>query len=372
MQYRMLGRTGLKVSAISLGTEYLIDLPVEHVRGVIHRALDMGVNYFDLFWPQPWFRDVMGRAFEGRRDDALLAAHLGAVMRGNQAGVGREPEEAESFLRDFLARYHTDHVDLLYLHNCDKQSDYDRLMSMDGLLGLALRLREQGVARYLAFSGHTVSTALQAAESGFVDVIMFPVNLVGHAVPGKREFLQRCAALDVGIVAMKPYAGGKLLQPEQVMSMDGFHVGGDPMELRRAASITPAQCLSYVLSQPGVSTVVPGCRSIDELEQAQAYWAASDGERGFGDPLAAFGQSISGECVYCNHCLPCPSEINIGTVMRLLDAARLGRTAELQAAYDGLSANADDCVACGACEERCPFDVTAVERMQQAAELFAT
>jgi uncharacterized protein len=376
MEYRKLGRTGLDVSAISLGTEYLMEPSPEDVRGAIHEALDRGINYFDLFWPQPWFRDKMGAAFAGRRHEALLAAHLGAVMYDNQSGVSRDPVLAERFFHEFLTRYDTDYVDFLYLHNCDQQEDYDQLMRMDGLLGQALQFKAEGKARFLAFSGHTVSTALQAVQSGHIDVLMFPINLVGNAVPGKRELLQTCAAHEVGIVAMKPYAGGKLLQPNQVMAMESWQVGGSAIEIRKAATITPVQCLAYVLAQVGVSTVVPGCQNLDELAQALAYWDADEQARDFTAPLAGFQQAVRGDCVYCNHCLPCPAEIDIGATMRLIDQARIAtedtlQTPELRAAYANLAHNADDCLQCGDCEERCPFGVQVIERMEQGVALFA-
>ncbi len=370
MQYRTLGRTGLKVSAISLGTEYLLDAPPDLARRVIHDALDRGVNYFDLFWAYPAFRDTMGAAFAGRRHEALLAGHLGATVRDGQGDKTRDPSVAESFLLDFLTRYRTDYVDLLYLHNCDPQDDYDQLMAEEGLLGVARRLKEQGKARFLAFSGHTVSTARQAVESGVVDVLMFPINLAGHAVPGKRELLQTCAALGVGVVAMKPYAGGKLLQADHVLSMLHWHLGGPEREVRKAATITPLQCLSYVLSQPGISTIVPGCKNVQEVAQAQAYWEADAEALDYAAALAGFQEYVPGDCTYCNHCLPCPAEINIGATMRLLDQARIGMTPALRAAYGAQNPNAGDCLQCGSCEERCPFGVAVVERMAEGAERF--
>jgi uncharacterized protein len=371
MQTRTLGRTGIEVSAISLGTEYLIDLPQDHVDAVIHHAIERGINYFDLFWAQPGFRDIMGRAFQGHRDKVLLTAHLGATVENGQGARTRDPIVAREYIEDYLRRYNTDYVDVLFLHNSDGQEDYDAVMAPGGLLDMAQRLQQKGVARTIGFSGHTVSTARQAAESGAIDVIMFPVNLAANAVPGKREFLQACAAHDVALVAMKPYAGGKLLRPESNMSLMSFQSGGDDMELTKERAITPIQCLHYVLSQVGISTIVPGCKDIDELDQALSYWEADDEARDFSQLLAAFAQYQVGECVYCNHCLPCPSYIDIGQVNRLLDMGMAAMTPAVQEAYAALHADADDCIQCAACEERCPFDVAVIERMEQAAELFA-
>ncbi len=371
MQTRTLGRTGIAVSAISLGTEYLIHLPQEHVDAVIHHAIERGINYFDLFWAQPDFRDTMGRAFAGYRDRVLLTAHLGATVENGQGARTRDPDLALRFFEDYLQRYDTEYVDVLFLHNCDEQADYDQIMAPGGLADLAQRLQNQGKARAIGFSGHTVSTARQAAETGLVDVLMFPINLAANAVPGKRELFQTCANRDVALVAMKPFAGGKLLQAGSRVSLMSFQSGGDDMELVKERAITPIQCLHYVLSQVGVSTIVPGCKTVAELDQALAYWEADEGAKDFTELLVAFAQYQSGECVYCNHCLPCPMSIDIGQVNRLLDRALLGMTPALRDAYYTLSANASDCIQCGDCEERCPFDVSVVEKMEQAAALFA-
>jgi len=86
--------------------------------------------------------------------------------------------------------------------------------------------------------------------------------------------------------------------------------------------------------------------------------------------LADFQQYVEGECVYCNHCLPCPAKIDIGQVSRLLDMAQYRLTDELRAAYAALPVKASDCTQCGACEARWPFGVSVITRMEQAARLF--
>ena len=369
MQYRTLGRTGLRVSAIGLGTEYLIDLPRDTVVDVIREAIAQGINYFDLFFAQPEFRDNMGVAFKGKRQQAILAAHLGSIHKDGQYTKTRDPKISEEFLLDFLTRYDTDHVDIAFLHNSDPQEDYDELMRPGGLLDLARRWREEGKARFIGMSGHTVTTSLQAVESGQIDVLMFPINLAGNAVPGKKQLLNACAAHNVGLVAMKPYAGGKLLQHTPAISMEDYQVGGDNLELEKPALITPTQCLSYVLTQVGVSTIVPGCKDLQQLAAALAYWDATEKERDFSSVLADFQQYATGECVYCNHCLPCPAEIDIGQTIRLLDRARHGQSDEVRALYEAMPNNASDCILCAACEERCPFEVAVIAKMEEADEV---
>lgn len=381
MEYRALGRTDQKVSALGLGTEYLINQTPEQVAAVIHAALDRGINYFDLFFAQPQFRDNMGAAFVGRRHDALLAAHLGSIDNNGQYDRTREPATAEHFYNDFLRRYNTDYVDVCFLHNVDAQNDYDAVMRDEGLLGLALRLKESGKARHLGFSGHSIVTSLAAVESGIIDVLMFPVNLAGHAVPGRKPLFQACADRGVALVAMKPYGGGRLLREEHTLKLESFQTGAEwrrdedkEVEIERQVRITPVQCLSYVLAQTGVSTIVPGCKDIAELDAAFAVLGAEPKVRDFAPVLSDFAQYIEGECVYCNHCLPCPAGIDIGQTIRLMDSASGTAQADsaLLASYSALASQSADCVECGDCTERCPFGVDAMGRVADAGRHFAS
>ncbi len=371
MEYRRLGRTGMDVSLVSLGTEYLIDLPLRHVEGVIREAVDKGINYFDLFYGQGYFRDVMGAAFSGMREKVHLAGHLGAIERDGQSDKTREVSLARRFFEDFLRRFRTDHVDVLFLHNCDSREDYDAVIRRGGLSDLAQSLKAEGRARAVGFSGHTVSTARAAVDSGAVDVLMFPISLAGHAVEGKAELLKACARGDVGVVAMKPFAGGRLLQRTRKVDADAWLTGADDRKLTRRSRLTPARCLSYALSQVGVSTAVPGCKDLEELAASLAFLEAPLKERDFSSALSDFEHYVEGECVYCNHCLPCPSSINIGAVLRLVDAGREGVTASLRAQYAELAAASDDCVECGACVKRCPFGVDAMASVVFAADILA-
>lgn len=367
MEYRELGRTGLHVSAISLGTEHLLGVPREQIFKTLALALDSGVNYFDLFPSQQVFRDTVSAALQGRRQELHIAAHLGAVLRGDQYSKTRDPAVARQFYDDFLMRLRTDHADVLFLHSSDGQEDYDRIFGEDGLFECALSLKAQGKARFIGFSGHTVVTAMQAVARVDIDVLMFPINLASHAVPGKEELLRVCARAGVGVVGMKPFAGGRLLSQGPSISLEHWHSGGSEYSLARTHTILPAQCIRYCLSQPGVSAIVPGCKSPAELAGTLAYFNANEQEKDFASLLGAFGQYRTGECVYCNHCLPCPAEIDIAAVMRLADATSRGEELDwrrLREPFGLLKGTPTDCTECGACVKRCPFGVDVIGQMR--------
>ena len=197
MQYRKLGRTGLDVCAIGLGTEYLNGQAREAVVTVVREAIDRGVNYLDLVFSFPEYLENLGAALRGHRERVFLTAHLGSTVKDGQYCKTRSVKRCERCFLDLLASLGTDHVDVLFLHNCNSQS-----------------------------------------------------------------------------------------------------------------------------------------------------------------------------CVYCNHCLPCPSAIDVGQVVRFLEMAQQRLTAELRDAYAALPARASDCIECSACTERCPFGVEVISKMRLATELF--
>jgi len=226
MQFRKLGSTGLDVGVIGLGTEYLNGQPREAVVSVVREAIARGVNYLDVLFSLPEYLDNLGAALQGCRERVILTGHLGSAVKDDQYCKTRSVRNGETAFQRVLSRLGTDYVDVLFLHNCDSQKEYERLTGPDGLLDLAVRLRQEGKAHFIGFSGHTVSTAQQAVESGQVDVLMFPINIAANAVPGKKDLFRVCVAHGVGLVAMKPFAGGKLLQKERTVRVARYQMGG--------------------------------------------------------------------------------------------------------------------------------------------------
>ena len=194
-------------------------------------------------------------------------------------------------------------------------------------------------------------------------------------MPGRKELLEACVSQDVGLIAMKPFAGGNLLSEESLIKVADTQMGrrqmaGARMRFTKSSTITPVQCLSYALAQEGVSTVVPGCASVGQLDAALAYLEATEMGKDCSAVLPDFANYRTGQCVYCNHCLPCPSEIDIGLTIRLLHKAKRELTPELHTTYDEMPAKASDCTQCGDCMERCPFAADVISHMKQAVSLF--
>ncbi len=348
MQYRQLGRTGLRAGVIGLGTEHL-ERSSENMDEVLDTAVAAGLNYVDLVLIDPSgsdarFWECFGPALRRHREGLILAAHWGSGPRW-------EVDYCRRCFDEVLAQGGNGYAEIGLLTMVDDEGKWDGWAQES--IELLHRYQEQGRVGHIGLSTHETAIAWRAVDSGWIDVLMFGVNLIGHGDEEKQALYQTCAEKGVGLVAMKPYFGGTLL------CVDG-----------RPTTITPVQCLAYVLSLP-VAVALPGPRNAAELRAALYYSEATAEEKDFRLALEGVYHDLAGHCVYCNHCLPCPQGIPIGFVILLVDWAQGGITDELRAGYAGLSAGGADCVECGECLERCPFGVDVVGKMRRAVELFA-
>jgi predicted aldo/keto reductase-like oxidoreductase len=370
MEYRKLGRTGLDVSAIGLGGAHNMQiLPQKQVVSIVHEALDNGINYIDLYSANPFVRDKMGFALEGKREKAIIAAHLGVAEKHGQYYRTRDEAECSKFFMDFLSRLRIEWVDVLMLHFVDLEEDYERAIN-GGMLLLAQKYQNEGKARFIGMSSHNLEVSLKAVKSGQIDVLMYPINITNHVMPDREKLLITCISEDAGLVAMKPFAGGTLLQGSAGIFTDTLSSGWRSFHRIQEISATPVQCISYVLSQEGVSTVVPGVKSVAELQEILRFMSAGSEEKRYVSLVENFNRYLEGGCVYCNHCLPCPSSIDIARINRLLDTSKHVFSKDLYSEYNQLAAKASHCTECGACLKRCPFNVDVISKMKEAQQLF--
>jgi predicted aldo/keto reductase-like oxidoreductase len=139
------------------------------------------------------------------------------------------------------------------------------------------------------------------------------------------------------------------------------------LHLKKA--LTKNQCIQYALDRPAVLTVLPGVRNSQDLTNVMAYFDASEEEKDYSVISEFTPQNAEGICVYCNHCQPCPTGINIGLINKYYDLALAGDILA-RGHYEKLAIKADACIKCGHCEERCPFHVQQEARMQEIDQYF--
>ena len=380
MNYRKLGKTGLMVSEIGLGGEWLERHNADEVKAVIDCCEEAGINILDCWMAEPNVRSNIGAALSGRRDHWIIQGHIGSTWQDGQYVRTRDLDKVKPAFQDLLDRMRTDYIDLGMIHFVDEAAEFQSIMNGE-FMEYVRGLKEQGIIRHIGMSTHNPAVAKMGALCGEIEMILFSINPafdmlpaseniedyfkeryeveLGGIAPERAELYRICEQEEVGITVMKGYAGGRLFSAE-----------ASPF----GVALTPVQCLHYALTRPAVASVMVGYDTPEHVAAAVAYESASEEEKDYATVLAgAPHHAYAGQCTYCGHCAPCPAAIDIAMVNKLYDLAVMQNEvpASLRAHYDGLSAGAADCIGCGSCETRCPFGVHVVERMGQAKALFS-
>lgn len=380
MNYRDLGNTGLKVSEIGMGCEGFGENNCENAQLLFDTAEESGINYFDLYTSDPAIRTSVGKALKGRRDKFIIQAHICSIWKNGQYKRTRDIEEVKAGFQELLALLQTDHIEVGMIHYVDSMKDWETIAN-GPVLQYVRDLKKAGVIRHIGMSSHNPRVALEAVRSGSIEVLMFSVNpcydlqpasedveelwqeknyaapLV-NMDPERQELYEVCQRMGVGITVMKAFGGGDLL--DGALSPAG-------------KALTVNQCLHYALTRPGVSTVLAGAHSVEQLKTSLAYEDAPDEEKDYALAFAAFPKiSWEGHCMYCSHCAPCPKKIDVADVTKFLNLAKAQKEVPetVREHYEVLAHHAGECIQCGSCETRCPFGVPIMENMKAAKEIF--
>ena len=367
MEYRQLphGTPAEKVSVLGLGMGGIQYTPPQEIEAIIRKAIDNGINFFDLCAGGAVYAPF-GRAIAGQREKVFLQMHFGAVYDENgEYGWCRDFETIKKTFLWELETLGTDYADFGFLHCVDEMEDFDKLVQI-GVLDYLKELKAQGRVRHIGFSSHTPAVANRILDTGLVDMMMFSINPAYDFEKGdeygigsvKERFalFQRCEKEGVGISVMKPFFAGQLLS-----------AGQSPF----GVALTHEQCLQYAIDRPGVLTAVPGVQTMEHLDRLLKFLTATEEEKDYGIIGSFTADTVSGTCVYCNHCQPCPAGIDIGLVNKYYDLALAGDALAANH-YTKLSLKADACLHCGHCESRCPFGVRQESRMEQINRYFSS
>lgn len=379
MKTRRLGKTNLQVSEIGFGGEWLERHSEEEGVELIHYASEQGINILDCWMPDAKSRDIIGNGIKENRDKWFIQGHIGSTLKDGQYYRTRDMKYVRPAFEDLLTRLQTDYIDLGMIHYVDSEEEWEQILHSD-YLSYVMELKKTGVIHHIGLSSHNPKVAVKAAESGFVEMILFSVNPAFDMLPASEDidtmFAERfdaglkgidaarahlysvCEQNDVGITVMKGFAGGRLFDEKR----SPFGV-----------CLTPVQCIHYALTRPAVASVMVGVEIVEQLEEALAYEGATAAERDYASVLAgAPKHAYMGQCTYCGHCAPCTVGINIALSNKFADLAEMAGEvpASVAAHYKAIDVTAGACIACGDCEPRCPFDVPIIERMEKTEELF--
>lgn len=378
MRYNRLGKTGLMVSEIGFGGEWLSRHETDESVALIRHAHSLGINIIDCWMADPKSRDIIGQAIADCREEWYVQGHIGSTWQDGQYVRTRDMAQVRPAFEDLVTRIGGGYIDLGMIHYVDSLEDWNACMESD-FIRYVHELHRSGRIRHIGLSTHNPRIARLAAESGFIEMILFSINPAFDMKPAsedlntlfedydqplqgldpERAALYRlCEEKDVGITVMKGFFGGRL-----------FDAAQSPF----GAAFTPVQLIHYALTRPAAASVLCGYDTTAQIDQAVAYETATDAEKDYATLLASAPlHACKGQCTYCGHCKPCPVNIDIAMVNKFYDLARQQQEvpASVLEHYKALGQTASACLHCRGCEARCPFEVKISDRMRQAAALF--
>ena len=330
MEYRTLGKTGLKISRMGFGGIPIKKIDEEGTRKLLHEMMEKGVNYIDSARGYTVSEQYIGYGLEGIRDKFVLATK----------SMSRTKEAMAVDIETSLGNFRTDYIDLYQVHN-PSMEQLDQVMGESGALEALMEAKAAGKIGHIGLTAHSTEVFERALELDWVETIMFPYNIVEQQ---GAELIHKCAEKNIGFIVMKPLAGGAI----------------------EDASLA----LRYVCSNPDVTVVIPGMAEIHELEQNLA--ACSNTEPLTQEELKEMDkvreQLGTDFCRRCNYCAPCTVGINIPSVFLFAGYLQRYDLADwAKDRYSTLKVKASACIGCGKCEPRCPYHLPIREKLKKCA-----
>ena len=333
MEYTTLGKTGLTISRMGFGGIPIQKVDAACARKLMEELVRCGVNYIDTARGYTVSEALLGEALTGIRDQFVLATKT----------MARTSEAMAADIETSLTNLRTDYIDLYQVHN-PSLSDLKKVCAPGGALEALMAAKAAGKVRHLGVTAHTADVFEYALTLPWVETIMFPYNIVetqGEAL------MQKAKELGVGFICMKPLAGGAL-------------------ENARLA-------MRFIARNENVSVVIPGMYDVREIRQ---NLAAVEDKAPLSEAELAEIEEIRRTlgtqfCRRCNYCQPCTVGIGISFIFILegyLQRYGLGDWAKDR--YHSLAKKAGDCVGCGACEARCPYQLPIREMLARCVQEF--
>lgn len=337
MERRRLGRTGRWVTSLGFGGIPLRDLSVDDAVTLVEAALEAGIDFFDTARSYGDSEQKMGKALRSR---PKLRSSIAIATKSMERTKKTMIRDIESSVRTIGCEY----IDLYQAHGVDTDEALDTVLSKEGALQALRRARSAGLVLHIGITGHNPKVLQRAILTGEFDTVQVPVNALDRLIfDAEGTVLPVARAHDVGVIAMKPLAGGAL-------------------EARHA--------LRYALSQD-VTVAIPGIRDLSQLQAAigvaKTLTPLSKDEL---DALIQSAKSLDEDiCRQCGYCMPCTQDINIREIFRLVGMhGRYEQKEEATRLYRALQSDASECIDCGDCEKRCPYKLAIRDKLKKAHE----
>ena len=327
---RHLGNTNMKIKRVGFGGIPIQRITQEDTNLVIDELEKNNINFIDTARGYTISEEYIGNALRGRRDKFFIATK----------SMSRDYESMKKDIEISLSNLQTEYIDLYQLHNV-KLEEYKTIFENDKAMRALLEAQKEGKIKYIGITSYSLDTIEQAVEDERFDTIQFPYNIVeGQA----DEVFRKANEKGIGIIVMKPLAGGAL----------------DDATL----------AIKYILSKDYIDVVIPGMDSIDQVQQNVNVLNNLELTEDDNKKIEEIRTTLGGKfCRRCEYCLPCPVGVNIPQNF-LLEGyyTRYNLKEWSKERYDGLQGKAIDCVKCGKCETKCPYDLPIIEMLENVCE----
>lgn len=333
MRYLALGSTDLTVSEFGFGCIPIIRFPTDDSVKVLRHAFERGITFYDTANAYRDSEEKIGIAFSGLRDKVVLATK---TLRRGGAGALEQLENSLRMLK-------TDHLDLYQLHQIAQEKDWQEVTGPGGALEAVLKAKAAGKVRHLGVTSHNLQMALKMVRSGLFDTIQFPFNLIEEGA--RDELLGATRELGMGFICMKPFGGGVI--------------------------DNAAVAFKYLRSHQGVIPI-PGfesCEQVDEIISLYSEVNVIDEQdlRVMERYRSELGKRF---CRRCEYCQPCPQGVMITPAMGYpIVASRMSPSVAVEFCKVPME-SVLLCTGCGACIERCPYELQIPEILRNNYALY--
>jgi predicted aldo/keto reductase-like oxidoreductase len=333
MRYVIFGKTGLMVSELGFGGIPLIRLQEDSAVAVLRRAYEKGITLYDTANMYLDSEEKIGTAFSGIRSKVVIASKS---IRRDAAGMTKHIEKS-------LERLKTDYIDLYQLHQVSAEKDWNAIMAQNGAMQALLQARDQGKIRHIGATSHSLEMALKLVKTDLFSSIQFPFNFI--EIAAKDELHAAARERNMGILAMKPFAGGMIDNADVAFKF-----------LRQHPDVIP----------------IPGFDSVEAVDQVTAFYESENETTPKDVELMDRYRAELGKqfCRRCEYCQPCPNGVLITPAMgyRVI-ANRMSPSVAVE--FSRLSMESVlKCDSCGVCLEKCPYHLPIPDMLKTYYDLY--
>ena len=333
MNYISLGKTGLKVSAVGFGGIPIIRLQTDEAVKVLRCAFDQGITFYDT---ANMYRDSeakIGQALSHVRDKIIIATK---TTQRNAAGFRQHLEGSLKMLK-------TDYIDLYQFHQVANDEEWGKIIKDGGAWGEADKARQEGKIRFLGVTSHNLQMAIKLAKTGMFSSVQFPLNFIEQEA--KDELHKYCREKGIGIIVMKPFAGGVI--------------------------DNAAIAFKYLRQFPDIIPI-PGFDSVKSVEEIVSIYERQNNITSHDLELMEKYRQELGKvfCRRCEYCQPCPNGVIITPAMGYhIVASRMSPKVSVEFLKIPMEST-QLCDECGVCIERCPYDLPIPDLLKKNYDLF--